>query len=135
MNIRELKPRVKHVIGPLEQFFIVPKKITIVKWSKIIMQKSTAILPSSMVLFYGIFQDLVLNKSGGGPGVLIFLRFLVTIFCTKTYRNAMKHMILSFKMKVDVICDHFLMLWFQKDSLDTVGFRSYARGCRVETKK
>ena len=37
----------------------------------------------------------------------------------------MKHMILSFKMKGDVISDHFLMLWFQKDSPDTVGFRTY----------
>ena len=34
-------------------------------------------------------------------------------------------MILSFKMKGDVISDHFLMLWFQKDSLDTVGFRTF----------
>ena len=40
----------------------------------------------------------------------------------------MKHMILSFKMKGDVISDHFLMLWFQKDSLDTVSFRTYWRG-------
>ena len=39
----------------------------------------------------------------------------------------MKHMILTFKMKgdVDVISDHFLMPWFQKDSLDTVGFRTF----------
>ena len=29
----------------------------------------------------------------------------------------MKHMILSFKMKGDVVSDHFLMLCFQKDSL------------------
>ena len=36
----------------------------------------------------------------------------------------MKHMILSFKKKGDVISDHFLMLWFQKDSLDTFGFRT-----------
>ena len=36
----------------------------------------------------------------------------------------MKHMILSFKMKGDVIFDHFLMLWFQKDSLDIFGFRT-----------
>ena len=43
----------------------------------------------------------------------------------KTSKNAMKHMILSFKMKGDVISDHFLMLWFQKDSLDTVGFRTF----------
>ena len=31
-------------------------------------------------------------------------------------------MILSFKMKGDIISDHFFMLWFQKDSQDTVGF-------------
>ena len=36
----------------------------------------------------------------------------------------MKHMILSFKMKGDVISD-FLMLWFRKDSLDTVSFRTF----------
>ena len=36
----------------------------------------------------------------------------------------MKHMILPFKMKGDVRSDHFLMLWFQKKSLDTVGFRT-----------
>ena len=46
-------------------------------------------------------------------------------FVLKTSKNAMKHMILSFKMKGDVISDHFLMLWFQKDSLDTVGFRTF----------
>ena len=40
----------------------------------------------------------------------------------------MKHMILLFKMKGDVIYDHSLMLWFQKDSLDTVGLRSYVGG-------
>ena len=28
-------------------------------------------------------------------------------------------------MKGDVISDHFLMLWFQKDSLDTIGFRTF----------
>ena len=37
----------------------------------------------------------------------------------------MKHMILSFNMKGDLISDQFLMLWFQKDSLDTVGFRTF----------
>ena len=37
----------------------------------------------------------------------------------------MARMILSFKMKGGVISDHFLMLWFQKDSLDTVGFRTF----------
>ena len=38
---------------------------------------------------------------------------------------------LSFKSKGDVISDHFLMLWFQKDSLDTVGFK----GSRVLNQK
>ena len=37
----------------------------------------------------------------------------------------MKRMILSFEMKGDVISDHFLMLWFLKDSLDTVSFRTF----------
>ena len=37
----------------------------------------------------------------------------------------MKHMILSFRMKADAISDHFVMLLFQKDSLDTVGFRTF----------
>ena len=46
----------------------------------------------------------------------------------------MKHMILSFKMKGDVISDHFLMLWFQKDSLDTVGFRTFRPGPGVLNK-
>ena len=40
----------------------------------------------------------------------------------------MKHMMLSLKMKGDVISDHFLMLWFQKDFLDTVGFRTFRGG-------
>ena len=41
----------------------------------------------------------------------------------------MKHMILSFKMRGKVISDHFLMLWFQKDFLDTVGaFRTFRGG-------
>ena len=34
-------------------------------------------------------------------------------------------MMLSFKMKGDALSDHFLMLWFQKGSLDTVGFRTF----------
>ena len=34
-------------------------------------------------------------------------------------------------MKGDVISDHFLMLWFQKDSMDTAGFRTYGGGSRV----
>ena len=38
----------------------------------------------------------------------------------------MKHMISSFKMNGDVnISEHFIMLWFQKDSLGTVGFRTF----------
>ena len=37
----------------------------------------------------------------------------------------MKHMILSFKMMGDVISDHSLMLWLQKDSLDTVVLRTF----------
>ena len=46
----------------------------------------------------------------------------------------MKHMILSFKMEGGVISGHFLMLWFQKDFLDTVGFRTI-RGSEVPKKK
>ena len=42
----------------------------------------------------------------------------------KTSKNAMIHMMSSFKMIGDVISDNFLMQWFQKDSLDTVGFRT-----------
>ena len=52
-------------------------------------------------------------------------------FVLKTPKNAMKHMILSFQMKGDVRSDHFLILWFQKDSLDMVGFRTYGGGSRV----
>ena len=33
----------------------------------------------------------------------------------------------SFKMQGDVVSDHFLTLWFQKDSLDTVGFMTFRR--------
>ena len=40
----------------------------------------------------------------------------------------MKHMKLSLKIKGDVIFDHFLILWFQKESLDTVGFWVYDGG-------
>ena len=42
----------------------------------------------------------------------------------------MKHMKISFKMKGDVISHHFLMLWFQKDSLDAVGFRTFRTNWR-----
>ena len=37
----------------------------------------------------------------------------------------MKPMLLSFEMKGEVISNHFLMLCFQKNSLDTVGFRTF----------
>ena len=60
-----------------------------------------------------------------GSGIPHFFVFLVTIFCTKTIQNTMKHMKLSLKIKGDVIFDHFLMLWFQKYSLDTVSFRTF----------
>ena len=62
----------------------------------------------------------------GGPEFLNFeCFFLVTIFVLKTSKNAMKDMTLSIKMKGEVISDHFLMLWFQKDSLDRVAFRTF----------
>ena len=38
-------------------------------------------------------------------------------------------------MKGDVISDQFSILWFKKDSLDTVGFRSYCGGSRVLNQK
>ena len=63
---------------------------------------------------------------GGDPEFLFFVCFLVTIFVLKTSKNVMKHMILSFKMKGDVISDHLLMLWFRRDSLDTIGFRTFS---------
>ena len=40
----------------------------------------------------------------------------------------MKHVILSLKMKGDVISGQSLMLWFQKDSLDIVGFGTFRVG-------
>ena len=47
------------------------------------------------------------------------------LFVLKTPKNAMEPIIFSFKMRGEVTFDHFLMLWFQKDSLDTVGFRAF----------
>ena len=44
-------------------------------------------------------------------------------------------MILLFEMKGDVISDYFLLLLFQKDSLNTVGFRTYGGGSRVLNQK
>ena len=58
----------------------------------------------------------------GGPGALICFCFLVTIFLLKTSKNVTKHMVLSFRMKGGVISNHYLMPWFQKDSLNLVGF-------------
>ena len=58
---------------------------------------------------------------GRGWGIPNF--FLVTIF--ETPKNVLKHMISLFKMEGDVISDHFRLLWFQKDSMDTVGFRTF----------
>ena len=46
----------------------------------------------------------------------------------------MKPIILSFKMNGDDISDHFLMPWFQKDSLDTVGFRNFRGGAGILNK-
>ena len=46
----------------------------------------------------------------------------------KTSKNAMIHMMSSFKMIGDVISDNFLMLWFQKDSLDIIGFGTFRVG-------
>ena len=40
-------------------------------------------------------------------------------------------MTLSFKMKGDVISELFLIIWFQKDSLDTVGLRTFRVGSGV----
>ena len=37
----------------------------------------------------------------------------------------MKRMMLSFKIKGDVISDHILMLCFQKESANTVSFWAY----------
>ena len=40
----------------------------------------------------------------------------------------MKQLIIVFKIKGDVITDHLFMLWFQKDSPDTVGLELTAGG-------
>ena len=57
----------------------------------------------------GIFLDLVLYKGGGG-GPKFFVFIGNHLFGLKTSRNVMKHIIISFKMKGDVISDHLLML-------------------------
>ena len=75
-----------------------------------------------------------MNK-GAGAGVRESLTFFVNHFLLlEPSKNAMKNMTLSFTMKGVVICDHFLMLWFQKDSLDTVGFRTFRGGPGVLNK-
>ena len=56
-------------------------------------------------------------------------------FVLKTSQNALKHMILSFNTKADVISDQFMMPWFQKNSLHTVDFRTYVGGSRVPNQK
>ena len=78
-----------------------------------------------LVSFFCRFSFFFSGLPGGGlPGFLIFLCFFGShFFVLKTSKNAMKHMILP--MMVDVISDHFLMLWFLKDSLDTFAFRTF----------
>ena len=73
----------------------------------------------------GKIKEKILYNGGGRSGSPIFLCFFGNhFFVLKRSKNAMKDMILSFKMKGDVLSDHFLRLWFQKDWLDTVGFRT-----------
>ena len=47
----------------------------------------------------------------------------------------MKNMKISLKMKGDVMSNQFLMLWFQKDSLDTIGLRTYGGGSKLQSPK
>ena len=56
-------------------------------------------------------------------------------FVLKISKNAMKNMKISLKMKGDVMSNQFLMLWFQKDSLDTIGLRTYGGGSRLQSPK
>ena len=65
---------------------------------------------------------------GGVRDSNFFVLFGNPFFVLKASKNAMKYMILSFKMKGNVISDQFLMLWFQKESLDTVSFWAYGGG-------
>ena len=71
-------------------------------------------------------KQSLIRGGGGSP------KFLVTIFVLKTSKNItytiLYYIILSFKMKGEVISDHFLMLWFQKNSLNVVGFRTFFGG-------
>ena len=63
---------------------------------------------------------------GGGVGPLMANAILNFHF--DYLKSSLSHMILAFKIKGDVISDHFLMLWFQKDSLDIVGFNTFRGG-------
>ena len=65
----------------------------------------------------------------------MFLFFGNHFVVLKTSKNTMKPMILSFKMNGDDISDHSLMLWFQKDSLDMVSFRTYGKGTESKPEK
>ena len=68
-----------------------------------------------------LLKENFLNMGGSGiSNFFVFVRY--PFFLLKTSKNAMKHMILSFKMFK--ISDHFGVLRFQKESLDTVAFRS-----------
>ena len=55
----------------------------------------------------------------------MFVFFGNHFFVLTTFKTAIKHMVLPFRMKGDVMSGHFLMIWFLKDSLDTVGFRTF----------
>ena len=61
-----------------------------------------------------------ITKIRVGAGFLKVLSFLVTFFVLKTSKHVTKH-----KSNGDVISDHFFMLWFLKDSLAKVGFRTF----------
>ena len=74
---------------------------------------------STLIIFLGC------HRRSESPKLFFFWYHF---FVPKASRNAMKHMTLSFEMKVDDIWDHFLMLGFQKYSLDTVGFRTFRGG-------
>ena len=90
--------------------------------------------PITLWLREGVKKNrLFLGKSPmGGWGS----RFLNLWKCENTRFFLLKHPEMLWNMwyyhlKWRVISDHFLMLWFQKDSLNTVGFRTYGGGSRV----
>ena len=67
-------------------------------------------------------------------GTLVFIRQLPIIITISQDMHLMigegvkKNRILSLKMKGDVISGQSLMLWFQKDSVDIVGFGTFRVG-------